>query len=216
MGMKAPVTGNGDGPPREIPPAGTYLAVCNGVYMLGSQPGYQGGDANLQVMLTFQLHKRKGPVKDSQDRIMEASKIMNLTANIKSTLTDYAGALRGHPYDEDELGQLKEAGGLDPEELLGQPCRLTLIHEAKADKSIRDKIKTVAPLDVEDDTAPTVEGDEIYWDWTLGIECPKRIAWFWKRAQENPDREGEPVGAASAKSKPSDVEPYIDAGDIPF
>lgn len=218
MGMKAPVTGSGDGPPRELPPAGNYLAVCNGVYMLGTQPGYNNGPPNLQVMLSFELHKRKGPARDSQGRVFEASKIMNVTANIKSTLTAYAGALRGRDYSESELIQIQKEGGLDVEVCLGKACRLTLVHETKGDKT-KDKIKSLAPLDPEDDEAPRIEGDEIYWDWTLGVECPKRIAYFWNRASENPDGEGggELVGAGVGKGPISaNGHAEIDPDDIPF
>lgn len=212
MGRKAPVTGSGDGPPREVPPEGNYLAVCNGVYMLGTQPGYENGEAREQVMLSFELHKRKGPARDSNDRIFEASAIMSNTFNIKSTLVKYAGAMRGAAYDEAELEELKEQGGFDVETLLGLPCRLSLKHEKKADgKTIRDKIESVSRLDLEDDVLPTAETDEVYWDWTTGVECPKRIAWFWDRAAENP-KAGK--GKAAVNGNPSHVE-AVDA-DVPF
>lgn len=214
MGMKAPVTGSGDGQPRELPLAGNYLAVCNGVYMLGTQPGYQGGPANMQVMLSFELHKRRGPVRDSQGRVFEASKIMNVTANIKSTLTAYAGALRGQDYTESDLQQIQKDGGLDVEDVLGRACRLTLVHETKNDKT-KDKIKGIAPLDPEDDVAPKIDGDEIYWDWTLGIECPKRIAYFWNRAQENPDGEGEHELVGAGATLPP-LEAHTDDDDLGF
>lgn len=196
MGMKAPVTGKGDYT-REMPPAGNYLAVCNGVYMLGTQPGYNGGDAKLQVMLSFELHKRRGPVLDSQGRIFEASAIMNFAANEKSTLMDYAGALRGQAYTEDELKRMKEDGGFDAETLLGLACRLEIEHKPKADGTLKDKIKSVSRLDPDDDQAPKSYGDEVYWDWTVGRECPKRIAYFWDRAAENPEKGGNAQRAAS-------------------
>ncbi len=212
MGIKAPVTGNGDGNPREVPPEGNYLARCNGVYMLGTQPGYQGGDARLQVMLTFELHKRKGPVRDSQGRVFEANAIMNHTFNIKSTLTEYAGALRGGAYTEGELANMKEEGGFDPESLIGLCCRLSIEHRKNAEGKVKDKIKSVSRLDPDDDTPPVGETDEVYWDWTTGVEAPKRIEYFWKRAAENPQRESQPVGAAVGAPSFGKV----DDDDIPF
>lgn len=217
MGMRAPVTGQGDFAAREVPPEGNYLAVCNGVYVLGTQPGYNGGDARLQVMLTFELHKRKGPSRDSQDRVFETNAIMNLTANIKSTLVEYAGALRGKAYTETELEEVSKAGGLDPEELIGKCCRLEVEHKPKGTKGeVKDKIKSVSRLDPDDDAPPVGETDEVYWDWTLGIECPKRIGFFWDRAAENPERKPDSVGAgkARAKANPGDVDPDDDT--IPF
>lgn len=214
MGMKAPVTGSGDRS-WENPPVGSYLGACNGVYMLGTQPGYNGQDPSLQVMLSFQLFKRKGPVKDSGERIFEMSRIMNFTANVKSTLIDYAGAMRGQPYTEEELAVVQKDGGFDAETLVGLSCKLNVIHEKKGETT-KAKIKSVAPLDPEDDVAPQVDGDEIYWDWTIGNQCPKRIEYFWKRATENPDRE---IAAASnGSANPSDVSKDVvyDENDIPF
>ena len=209
MGMKAPVTGT-DGPPREIPPEGNYLAVCNGVYLLGTQPGYQGGDPHLQVLLSFELHKRKGPVRDSQERVFTADAIMNFTFNVKSTLTAYAGALRGRAYEEEELEAIKTAGGFDAESLLGKSCRLAIKHDKKGDK-VRDKIESVSRLDPDDDKAPVGETDEIYWDWTMDDVCPKRITYFWDRAAENPSKKAEPAAAKAANgpviASPVDDEP---------
>lgn len=202
MGMKAPVTGGADGAPRELPPEGNYLAVCNGVYMLGTQPGYQGGEPHLQLLLSFELHKRKGPVRDTQDRVFTADAIMNSTFNIKSTLVQYAGALRGKAYEEDELEAIKATGGFDVETLLGLPCRLEIIHEKKGDK-VRDKIKSCSRLDPDDDKAPVGETDEVYWDWTMPGDHPKRISYFWDRAQENPNRKVEPTNG-KANSPTSD------------
>jgi len=214
MGMKAPVTGSGDGTPRELPPPGNYLAVCNGVYMLGTQPGYQNNPAKPQLMLSFQLHKRKGPATDSQGRVFEASAIMNFTANVKSTLIDYAGSLRGREYTEAELELIQRDGGLDCEDLIGLGCRLVIKHKKKLDGSDKEVIDSVARLDPEDDVCPKIDGDETYWDWTLGVECPKRIAYFWNRAPENPDRTDDGSYSAPVQSNPSAVAPVAD--DSPF
>ncbi len=214
MGLKAPVTGGGDGPVREVPPAGNYLAVCNGVYMLGTQPGYQGQQARHQVMLSFELHKRRGPCLDTQGRVFETSDIMNFTANIKSTLIDVAGALRGKPFTEADLDEVKQQGGLDVEELLGQACRITLAHKPKPDGSVRDTISSYAPLDKDDDEPPQGITDEVYWDWSQGTECPKRISYFWARAAENPEHI--PVAAPVAATVPARA-PLVDDDDsIPY
>jgi hypothetical protein len=215
MGMKAPVTGNGDAAPREIPPEGNYLAVCNGVFMLGTQPGMQGGDPRLQVMLSFELHKRKGPATDSQGRVFTTDAIMNFTFNIKSTLVRYAGALRGQAFTEEELEREKAEGGFDVEKLLGASCRLTVKHEKKADGSTREKIESVSRLDPEDDTPPKGETDEVYWDWTTGAEPPRRISYFWDRAAENPNRKKEPMAPQALPAVPSMVASATDA-DCPF
>ncbi len=213
MGMKAPIGGNQE---YEQPPPGNYLGRCNGVYLLGTQPGYQGGDPQSQIMLTFELHKRKGPCLTNGgkgDFILEASRIMSLWASPKSILIEFAGAMRGEPYTEDELKGLEKSGGFDPEPLLGQCCRLALEDKTTNGKT-KTIIKSVSALDSEDDKAPKAFGDEVYWDWTLGVECPKRIAYFWERAAENPDSKEAPQTSTKKPYKPAPVSTNPD--DIPF
>jgi hypothetical protein len=201
MGMKAPVTGNGEG--REVTPAGKYMGVCNAVFLLGTQPGYQGGTPRQQIMLGFELHKRKGPALNAAGLQYEASAIMTFTANVKSKLIEFAGALEGKPFTEEDLELIKGQGGFDPEGLLGKCCWVDVIAEKKPDGTLRDKIKGVSALDPDDDQAPEPLTDEQYWDWTQGVECPKRIAYFWDRALENPDRKGEAATMALAGTGPS-------------
>lgn len=211
MGMKTQVTG-GDGKGREMPPAGTYIAICNGVYLIGTQPGYNGGPDKPQLMLSFELHKRKGPARDTAGRILEASEIMNNVANTKSTLIEkFAGPLRGKSYTDSEMADIKKAGGFDPESLLGQACKIEIEHVVNGAGKLKDKIKSVSKIDPEDDVVPDAETDEVYWDYTLEGECPKRVAFFWARALENPDRPNQLAGPpAVGKFK------QIDPADSPF
>lgn len=211
--MRAPVTGGDGGPPRELPPPGKYIGVCNGVYMLGTQPGYQGGDPKPQVMLTFELHKRRGPALDGAGRPLEASKIETFSFNPKANLVEIAGKLRGQSYAEEELAAIKALGGFDVESLLGQACWLEIEHRRKADGSTGDKISSFSSLDPEDDTPPSPVTDHVYWDWTTGSECPRRIAWFWARARENPAAEPAPAGGPALPPLPTGA---VDLDSVPF
>lgn len=219
MGMKAKVTG-GDGTPREIPPPGKYLGLCNGVYMLGTQPGYQGGKPKPQVLISFELHKRKGAVRDTQGQVYETGVICSFTCNVNSKLMEIAGALLDHTFTEEDLEKIQSGGGFDAEPLIGRVCWMDLIHEKKADGSPRDKIKTVSPLDGEDDNGladiviNNAETDHVYWDWTLGQEAPKRIKYFWDRAFENPDRESDPAKSSLPTGKFAVAQTSTD--DSPF
>jgi hypothetical protein len=222
MGMKAPVTG-GSGEAREVAPPGKYMGICNAVFMLGTQPAFDASQAPKQkVMLGFELHKRKGPALNGAGRPYEVNAIMTNTANIKSTLIKvYASALEGSPYTEEDLEKIRAEGGFDVEELLGKCCWIDVINEKKADGTINDKIANVSALDPEDDKAPEGLTDEVYWDWTLGVECPKRIAFFWNRAAENPDRKSEvpgaPVPISAFPPIPSTFEPiHANPSKAPF
>lgn len=219
--MKAPVTGGGEA--REVTPAGKYMGICNAVFMLGTQPAFDASQTpKQQVMLGFELHKRKGPALNGAGHPYEVNAIMTNTANIKSTLIKvYASALEGKPYTEEDLETLKNQGGFDVEELLGKCCWIDVINEKKPDGTIRDKISNVSALDPEDDKAPEGLTNEVYWDWTMGVECPKRIAYFWGKAAENPNRKAEAPGAAVPLSAfpaiPSNFEPaYANSAKSPF
>jgi len=189
--------------------------------MLGTQPGYKNNGPTLQMMLSFELHKKRGPVRNSNGEIYETSRIMSCVFSAggpgynKSTLTQYAGALRGKDYSDEEIEQIKDQGGFDPETLLEKSCRISITHEkSQQTGKLKDKIASVAFLDPDDDVAPEGMTDSIYWDWTLGEDCPKRIQWFWARAKENPDREDVP---RQSKPNPSAVAAVsTDPDDTPF
>jgi hypothetical protein len=169
-------------------------------------------------MLSFELHKRKGPVRDTQGRVFTADAIMGNTFNIKSTLCKYASAMRGQAYTEKDLEQIKEDGGFDPESMLGGFCRLTIKHEQNKDGKTREKIDSISRLDPEDDKPPVGELDEVYWDWTQGTDVPKRIDYFWQRAAENPNRRSEPapVGVGVGAGNGAHLIPAAGDDDIPY
>lgn len=220
MGMRAPVTGSA-GMTREVPPPGKYLGICNGVYMLGTQPGYQNGPPELQIMLSFELHKRKGPAKNKEGRVFETSAIMKFSANVKSSLIRYASALENREYNDADLKTIAMAGGFDAEPLLGKVCWIDLANDRKPDGGWKDKIRSVTPLDPEDDkdlaewVLLNQETDSIYWDWTKGVECPRRIKYFWDRAAENPNSNSEsPLGGLVVDAS-TEVDGNGDK-DVPF
>lgn len=220
MGMKAPVTQKMDGAAFEIPAAGKYLGACNGVYMLGTQPGYNGGPAKQQILFTFELHKRRGPAKDSVGRSLEASIICNFTANVNSKLIELAGALENRQYAEEDLLDVKQRGGFDAELLLDKVCWLDLEHEKKANGDTRVVVNSFSKLDPEDDAGLAEQVDEnretdsIYWDWTLGSEVPRRINYWWATAAENPNKQAEMASIAGS----ADVAPTgaTDKNGVPF
>jgi hypothetical protein len=173
-----------------------------------------GGPPKMQVMLAFELHKRRGPALDSQGNVLTANAILNFICHIGSMLIDFAGCLRGEPYDERELDDLEKAGGLDVEELLGRACRLEIVHEKRSDGRIKDKIRSVSRLDPDDDKEPEPHTDLVYWDWTLGTDPPKRISYFWDRAQENPSAKRDPI-VATETNDADDLKSGAPAEDVP-
>ncbi len=194
MGRLAPVTGGSD-KAFEKPLPGTYTAICNGVYNCGKQEGYKGGKPTEKLLLTFELHKRKGPARDKSGNIFECSATVSNTANIKSSLIAmYAGPMRGKAYTEDELKALGKQGGFNPETLLGGCCKITL---ALAESG-NPYVETVAALDPEDDLVPDQETSQYYWDYTIEGAVPRRCAWLWAKSLDNPINRDAAKNAASA------------------
>lgn len=223
MGMKAPVTKKGEGAGFELTPAGKYLGVCNGVYMLGTQPGYQGGPAKQQVLFTFELHKRKGPAKGASGYPFDASITCTFTANVNSKMIELAGALENRQYTDEDLAEVKDLGGFDPETLLDKVCWLDIQHKKNLKGDTKAVVNTFSALDRDDDAGlaeqvnENRETDSVYWDWTLGTEAPRRIGYWWEQADENPKNAGRLVEAA-ASANPSKVLPNGDTEnpDCPF
>lgn len=192
MGLRAPVSGV-DGGAYEVPAAGSYIGRCVTVAAVGLQPGYQGAAAKQQIVIEYELHKRKGPAVDSQGRIHKVAKIVTLSANIDANLVAIAGAMRGKKYSEDELRGIKAEGGLDIEHLLGGVARVQVEHN-----NGKAKVGAITPVDPEEDTIPSAVSDEIYWDPTLGSECPKGlVTYMWTKALDNPERREQPAPATA-------------------
>lgn len=215
MGMRAPVTGGGD---FEQAPEGKYLAVCNGIYMIGTQPGFNGADPKSQLLLNVELHKRSRPAMGAKGHILESSNIITNSFNEKSNLLIYAEAFLNTKFAEADLQRIKKEGGFDPETLLGKCAWIDLGRK----ESGKDKWKSVSRLDPEDDKAPTPETDLIYWDWTLGTDVPKRVEYFWNNARENKGgnfnakQQQQPVGAGVGGGNGFGKGAAADDDDIPF
>ncbi len=206
MGMRAPVTGGAD---FEKPQPGTYTGVCNGVYVCGKQEGYQGGRPQQKVLLTFELHKRRGPAVDKRGNIFECSTTVTNVTNVKSALINrFAGPMRGNAYTDAEIKAMAAAGGYDPENLLGQPIKIVLA----AGKTGAPFIQSTAPLDPEEDEVPEQVTSDVYWDYAMAGEVPRRCAWLWAKSLDNPARTGQAanVGAVAAP------EAYETPEDSPF
>jgi hypothetical protein len=220
MGLKAK---DGGGEPRELVPAGSYFGVVCGVYDIGTQAGGQYGPKR-QMVVTWELHKRKGPARNAAGNILTISNFYSLSFGSKSNLRKDVEAMNGSAF--------ADGSEYDVEEMLGKACRLQVVHEKKADGSPRDAIGSFMPLD-DDDTPPRGELDERYFEVTDHVvrhnDVPDWVpSWIAKRVRESAEMggsKGTPAASASAapangrRTAPVPVGPAVadgDDSDIPF
>lgn len=134
-------------------PAGTHVARCVKIIDIGMQHGeYQGkATARHQVVLYWELPEEMMETEDGE-RPFIASEFYTNSLNEKAKLRHHLEAWRGKPFTAAELD------GFDLHNILGAPCMLTVIHEPKADGSVRAKVSgvTALPKSLKDKMPPQV------------------------------------------------------------
>lgn len=128
-----PIVATNNSQPRELIPAGNYVARCFSMIELGTVPeNYMGETKQLRkVRITWELptetkvfDQSKGP------QPLAISKEFTLSMNEKSNLRKMLASWRGKDFTEDE------AKSFDITKLLGKPCMLNIIHKpGKSDPS---------------------------------------------------------------------------------
>lgn len=185
-----------EGEPRKPIPAGNYFGIICGVYDIGTQTGGQYGPKH-QIIVSWELHKKKGAVRNEAGVVQSISNFYGLSFSELSSLRKDVESMLGRKFT------LPEAkSGYDVEELLGKPCRLQIIHDTKADGTIRDMIGTIMPLD-EDDEVPNAELERVYFEITpdhvIPETVPEWVAKMIRRSQEfgGGETSRSPVGAGA-------------------
>jgi hypothetical protein len=171
------------GAARKPVPAGNYFGVCIGVFDIGTQAS-QFGDKR-QIILQFELHKKKGVCRNDEGHPLTISKFYNLAFNDKATLRKDVESMLGRKFTEDEA-----KAGYDVTQLLEQPVRLVVEHGTKADGSVKDGIKVFMPLD-EDDNPPKVESNAVVYELNPDAEIPDTVPeWVAKKVNESKEMGG--------------------------
>ena len=136
-------------------PEGNYFAVIVGCFDLGTQPGGQYGPKH-KVILQFELHKKKGVVRNAEGDPVVTSAFYTLAFSDKSPLRHHSEAILGRKFTKEEAKT-----GYDVADLLDRACRVTLIHEEKGDR-IRDSISAIMTLDEDDPEIQPVSNSVLY------------------------------------------------------
>ena len=120
--MQMPPNTGGD---FEPPPAGTHLAICYRIIDLGTQQVDFQGTKKLQhkIMLSWELPDEK--MDDGEPFTVHQR--YTLSSHEKARLRQDLESWRGMAFTEADFGP----GGFNIKNVLGVPCLLTIIHEAK-------------------------------------------------------------------------------------
>jgi hypothetical protein len=135
--------GGGDFSPA---PAGNHVAICNTVVDLGKQrvqSQMYGDSIKHQIYLRWELPHEELTWTDKEGREQTGPRVIGKTytlslhenANLRADLESW----RGRGFTDEERA------GFDVAKLLGAPCMLNVIHEAKGPKTYAN-VKSVAPL----------------------------------------------------------------------
>lgn len=191
--------------PRELIPAKVYYAFCSGMYDIGTQNGNFGLQA--QFIATFELHSRRGPVRDKKGDVLEISAFLNFyLGNVKKKqpLCELAEACDRRTFFEDDIKK-----GYDPETAVGKLLKLKVIHKPNAAGTIAARIETFMAIDDDDfganDAVPEPVANHHYYeikkgDTSIPDYVPKFIKGYIEKSTE--------FGGASGQTDNRPAQPH--------
>jgi hypothetical protein len=159
------INATNEGKPRELIPAGNYVARCYQMIHIGSvTENIMGEDKVLnKVRIGWELPTELRVFKEENgEQPMVTSKEFTLSMNEKATLRAMLQSWRGKAFNEEE------ARCFDISKLLTVPCMLNIIHETSKKGSVYEKIAGITPM-------------------PKGMVCPPQVNPTVKWEYDNPD-----------------------------
>lgn len=133
------------------PPEGTHKAVLVQFIELGMQPGYNGGNDEDTVYLTFEL---PNTFRDDGNPFL-VGRHYTIKYGAKANWTKVLKALLGRTPEIDEV--------IGPDDLIGEGCQLSIVHEKRDDGSVVGKIESLMALS-HGDVAPKYDSNLLFYD----------------------------------------------------
>jgi hypothetical protein len=124
MGLIAKDKGGGDFTPI---PEDLHLAVCYGIWDIGTQFSEKYGKSIRKVVVVWEIPGCRG-VFDGKDLPRAISKRYTLSLHKKSDMRKDLESWRGRKFTDEELK------GFDIKKLLGVPCQIQVLHTKVDDK----------------------------------------------------------------------------------
>ena len=127
-----------EGSKRTPAPAGTHTARCFGIVDLGMQTSTMEGKTTTRqkVWIWWELCEETG----EDGKPVTLGSFFTMSLDVKATLRKTLDSWRGKPMNADELK------GFHLGKLLNAPCMVTVMHEAKTDGQIREKLNAVTAM----------------------------------------------------------------------
>ena len=183
-------TPNSDGGSYEKPKPGKYIGVLVGFCFCGTQPGGQYGPKP-KVMLRWELHKRKGPSKDSKDFIHTVTQTFGATVRGENSML--RKALKAHGIS------IPEGGKTASRSWLGSAAWLDL--EESPDKKYTN-VAGISRLDPEDDATPTQVLPSEHWEPKDETAPPSWAGWALAKSTDLAHRAPKRTAEAEANGVP--------------
>ena len=130
-------------PSFELIPSGVHLAVCTGVFDLGTQHNAKFNTDGRKVLLTWEIPECRGKFERDgtmQELPLQISRTYTLTLNEKGNLHRDLTAWRGKPFTE------QERSSFDLFNVLGAPCQLQIVHNESAEGRTYANVSAVMAL----------------------------------------------------------------------
>jgi len=138
------ITSKTNSTPKELIPAGNYVARCFQMIEIGTLKQEYMGEVKLQykVRLGWELPTELRVVKEERgEEPMVISRTYTLSLHEKANLRKDLESWRGKAFTEDE------AKNFDITKLLGVPCMLSILHKPSKDGTkVYERISSVSPL----------------------------------------------------------------------
>ncbi len=151
MAMYLPKPTEGD---FELPPSGTFLAVCYRVLDLGTQDTTYKGTPKRQhkILISWELPEEK--MKDGRPFTISSRYTWSMSE--KAALRKNLESWRGQPFTDKDFGQ----GGFDIKAIIGKACLLTIVHTNKGDKNYAN-IASISRI-MKGMTVPEVTNEKVF------------------------------------------------------
>lgn len=200
----------------KLTPSGSHLAICIGVIDLGTQKSvYEGKEKHARkVRLVWELCNEKR----DDGTILTTGKSYTNSLGDRATLRAHLQSWRGRAFTPEELKRF------DLTAIVGKPCVLTIIHEAKNGGGMRDSIASITGvmkgMPVPPQVTPPTLFDIDAWD---NAKFDKLPAFLQKWILESPEgvkarmaaSPGQPSGSRIQSQNPDGI-PGKDYEEIPF
>jgi len=187
---------------------GVHVAVCYGLYDLGTHYSQKWEKSSRQVLVCWEIPAERCEI-NGEDLPRAISKKVTLSLHPKSGLYKLLVAWRGKPFTAEELA------GFDLKAVLGASCQLQVLHYDK-DGEKKHYVENVMSLP-KGAAKPKPENSLQYFCFDDSGPIPDGTPeWIANIIKESAEYKGRNADAGAPADDDDDPPPMLDDQDIPF